>query len=126
MVDESLARSLISDYRRSHGLSAVALDPQLERAAQRQALAMARANTLSHTVAGSLGARLDAAHVSAGDAAENVSAGYDGVRQALAGWEKSPPHKANLLGPRYTRIGVGSAYAPGSRYHRYWSLILTN
>ncbi len=42
----------ISAYRRAHGLSAVRADAALDRIAQRQATAMARAETVSHTVDG--------------------------------------------------------------------------
>ena len=124
-VDETEAQAMISAYRRAHGLRPVTFDAVLEGAAANQALAMARAGRLSHTLAGSLAERLDAAHVR-GAAAENVSAGYGSLAEALAGWRKSPPHDANLLNPNVTRMGIASAYAPESRYHQYWSLILAD
>lgn len=125
-VDLSEARDIISAYRRGHGLSALALDPALDQAAAAQAMAMARTDTLSHTVAGSLGERLGVAHVPNMTAAENVSAGYSSLADAIAGWRRSPPHNANLLDPDVRRMGIGSAYVQNSKYHVYWSLILTN
>jgi hypothetical protein len=33
--------------------------------------------------------------------------------QAIAGWMNSPPHRANIMMPSATEIGVGVAQAPG-------------
>jgi len=125
-VDESEARRLISAYRLANGRSALVLDPALEQAAAAQAMAMAQTNTLSHTVAGTLGERLDAAHIINKAAAENVSAGYSTLADAIAGWRRSPAHNANLLYPPMQRMGIGSAYVKNSKYHVYWSLILAD
>ena len=47
---------------------------------------------------------LNGAHFSA--AAENI--GYGGDAETLqSGWMHSPPHRANLLNPVYTEMGVG-------------------
>ncbi|HVB89068.1 MAG TPA: CAP domain-containing protein [Beijerinckiaceae bacterium] len=125
-VDESQACKLISAYRVAHGLSGLRLDPELEKAAAAQAMAMASTDTLSHTVAGSLRERLDADHIRNRAAAENVSAGYFTLADAIEGWRRSPPHKANLLDPMMRRMGIGSAYVQNSRFHVYWSLILAD
>lgn len=125
-VNENKARAIISAYRLAHGRSGLVLDPALERAAAAQAMAMARADTLSHTVAGTLADRLDLAHIPNMAAAENVSAGYMTLASAIAGWQKSPPHNANLLDPLMRRMGIGSAYVQNSQYHVYWSLILAD
>jgi uncharacterized protein YkwD len=125
-VDPIAARDMISNYRMARGLKAVAIDPALERVAQNQALAMAEADTLSHTIAGSLTTRLDDAGMSNTAAIENVSAGYDSLAAAFAGWRRSPPHDANLLSPNMRRMGIASATAPGSRYGIYWALVMTD
>jgi uncharacterized protein YkwD len=125
-VDQAEALAMVSEYRREHGLNGLQLDPTLEGAAASQAFAMASANELSHTVAGTLAQRLRAARVPPGAADENVSGGYNSIQSALTGWRKSPPHNANLLDPKMRRMGIGSAYAADSRYHQYWSLILAD
>jgi phosphoribosylpyrophosphate synthetase len=58
-VDTVAARDLISIYRRNNGLSTVALDPLLLAEAQKQADAMAAADSMSHEVRGTLQKRLD-------------------------------------------------------------------
>ena len=125
-VDAEAARRAIALYREAHGLGAVALDPALNRVAQRQADAMARADTLSHTLAGDLSARVAAEGVRRGAEAENVSAGYSSFERALAGWRRSPGHDANLLYRPIRRIGIAAASAPGTRYGTYWALVMTD
>jgi len=124
--DPAEAAILISQYREAHGLSAVVPDPTLQKLAQAQADAMAARNLLSHTVAGTLTQRFDAAHLSQVAAVENVSAGYFSQAAALAGWRKSPPHNANLLSPKMRRMGIAVAYAPGTRYLDFWALDMSN
>jgi uncharacterized protein YkwD len=44
----------------------------------------------------------------------------------MAGWRRSPGHNANLLDPQMRRMGVATAYAPGTRYKVYWALVMSN
>ena len=125
-VNQADARQAISAYRRAHGLAQVELDPALERVAQRQALAMASADELSHTVAGALPARLADGGADRSAAVENVSAGYRSLDSAIAGWRRSPAHKANLLFGPMRRMGIAAASAPDTRFKTFWSLVMTN
>ncbi|MFZ1079338.1 MAG: CAP domain-containing protein, partial [Methylovirgula sp.] len=61
-VDPAVAAAMISQYREAHALSAITPDPILQKLAQAQADAMAAHNILSHTIAGTLTARFDAAN----------------------------------------------------------------
>ena len=90
-LDPSEVQARITAYRRAHNLSPVTIDPALMALAQLQANAMARANHLSHEIAGNLDHRLNASHHAKGYAVENVSAGYANADAALAGWQRSPP-----------------------------------
>lgn len=125
-VDVDAARRAIAAYRAAHGLGEVAVDPALTRVAQRQADAMARADTLSHTLAGDLSSRVAAEGLHRGAEAENVSAGYPSFERALLGWQHSPGHDANLLYRPVRRIGIAAASAPGTRFKTYWALVLTD
>ncbi|MBY6241601.1 CAP domain-containing protein [Methylosinus sp. Sm6] len=125
-VDARAAREMISLYRRNNGLSALALDDTLQEAAQSQADAMAGANSLDHNVRGTLDKRLTARGLKSASAAENVSAGYHTLAEAFSGWRQSPPHNRNLLMKGATRMGIATAYAPGTRYRVYWALILAD
>lgn len=125
-VDPVAAAVMISRYREAHALAAVRPDPTLQRLAQAQADAMAARNVLSHEVNGTLTERFDAAHLAQAAAVENVSAGYYSLADVVAGWRKSPPHNANLLAPAMRRLGIATAYAPGTRYKVYWALDMSN
>lgn len=125
-VDPQIAAMMISRYREAHGLSAVTFDPTLQRLAQAQANTMASHNVLSHTIAGTLTQRFDAANLARATAVENVSAGYFSLPAALRGWRHSPPHNANLLAPKMRHLGIALAHAPGTRYLVYWALDMSN
>ena len=61
-LDPAEVRTRISAYRLAHNLQPVAIDPSLMALAQSQANAMARADHLSHELAGTLDHRLNASH----------------------------------------------------------------
>ena len=123
-VDAAAAASMISGYRQNNGLGAVVVDPELMKAAEAQSQAMARRNKLDHNVAGRLDQRLQAAGYDAGKAVENVSAGYHTLAEAFSGWRDSPPHRANMLAPAVTKLGIAASYAPDTKYKVFWTLIL--
>ena len=118
-TDAAQAASLISAYRVSRGLSPVAVDSRLNKAAEQQARAVAAAGQLSH---GAFADRMNAFGVM-GYSAENLSAGSTTVDGAIDRWKASPGHNSNLLMPQARRIGLARADATGG-YGRYWALVL--
>jgi uncharacterized protein YkwD len=58
-------------------------------------------------------------------AVENVGAGYH-LAEAFSGWRDSPPHRANMLKPGVTRMGIAAVYAPNSKYKVFWTLIMAS
>ena len=125
-LDPADVQARITAYRRAHALCAVTIDAGLMALAQAQADSMARANQLSHEISGSLDHRLNAARHPKGYAIENVSAGYADADAALAGWQRSPGHNANLLDTHMHRMGIAAADAPGTRFKTYWALMMTD
>lgn len=124
VVDATTAASVISDFRHANGQSTVAVDPVLMQLARNQADAMARADKLSHNLSGTPGNRARAAGYPFAKIAENVGAGHDTLADAFAGWKDSAGHRANMLMPGVTRIGIAVQQAPASRYKVYWAMIL--
>jgi uncharacterized protein YkwD len=59
-------------------------------------------------------------------AVENIGAGYHTLAEAFSGWRDSPSHKANMLKSGVTRMGMATAYAPGSKYKVFWTLVLAS
>ena len=54
----------------------------------------------------------------------NLSAGYRRMAEAFSGWRDSPQHDSVMRTPGATRMGIATAYAPGSKYQVYWALIV--
>ncbi|MFS0905847.1 CAP domain-containing protein [Priestia aryabhattai] len=52
-------------------------------------------------------------------AGENIAGGQTTPEAVMQAWMKSPGHKANILNPGFTQIGVG--YAKGGSYGHYWT-----
>lgn len=111
--------SMISQYRRAHGLPAVHADATLNGIAQAQANAMASRGTLSHSVAGSFASRVQ--HANLGAAGENVAMGQRSWADALRAWKSSAGHNRNLLMPGATRVGVAVAHGGG---RAYWAMVI--
>jgi len=123
-VDAQAAASMISGYRGNNGLSQVTVDPELMRFAAEQAKAMATHDKMDHDAAKPFAERIRAAGLGSGVAVENISAGYHTLAEAFSGWRDSPPHRANMLNAKVTRIGIATAYAPNSKYKVFWALVL--
>jgi uncharacterized protein YkwD len=123
-VDVDAARAMISGYRAANGLGPLTIDPELMKLASEQARAMAARDKLDHSVWLPFQERIQHSSFDAAIAVENIAAGYDTLAEAFSGWRASPPHRANMLNPAVTRMGIAAAYAPRSKYKVFWSLIL--
>src|SRR5438552_6020642 len=123
-IDAATAASMISGYRRNNGLGEVTVEPALMQLAEAQARAMAGRDKLDHNVIRAFPARLHDSGYDAKLAVENIGAGYHTLAEAFSGWRDSPPHRANMLKAGATRMGIAAAYAPGSKYKVFWTLIL--
>lgn len=123
-LDAEAAASMISGYRKNNGLPTVSLDPDLTSMAEAQAEAMAKRDKLEHNVKKPFLQRLKAAGYDAKAAAENIGAGYHTLAEAFSGWRDSAPHRANMLLPGATRMGIAAVPAPESKYQVYWALII--
>ena len=123
-LDAAAAQSMISGYRANNGLGAVTIDPELMKLAADQARTMAARDKLDHDVGRPFQARIQSSGFDAAVAVENIGAGYHTLAEAFSGWRDSPPHRENMLLRDATRIGIAAVYAPKSKYHVFWALIL--
>jgi uncharacterized protein YkwD len=99
----------VNRTRTAHGLQPVKLDTTLVRAARAHSAEMLRGNYFSH---GDFHSRMVAFHVRGPHAGENLAWGNGSYAQPsmiVAEWLASPDHRANLLHPGFTRIGIGLA-----------------
>lgn len=100
--------SVVNEVRAGHGLRPLRVDGALTRAARSYSATMIRTDVFTH---GSMGARL-AAHGARGPLfGENLAWGVGtraSARSVVRSWMASPGHRANLLRPGWTRIGIGA------------------
>jgi uncharacterized protein YkwD len=99
--------------RVDEGLSALRKNKCLRRAAVQQATLMAQREELFHQ---DLGAVLQECHLSS--AGENVAAGYpNGTSVVNSGWMHSDGHRANILNPTFTLMGIGARKGHNGRWY---------
>ena len=123
-VNAQALASIISNFRREHGLGPVTVDPELNRFAQAHARNMAAYNMMGHDVGTSFSERRRA--LRARVVVENVGAAYNNVSEAFASWRDSPSHRANMLDPDMTRMGVGAVPTSHNFYKSFWALVMAS
>ena len=122
-IASTSAASYMDAARRSNGLPAATPDSQLDRAALEQARYMAAAGEMTHTTRrGRDFASRKKDNDIKGTAAENVAYGATDIGSVMQMWMESPPHRRNMLDPRFSRFGVASA--SDAKGKRYWAMVL--
>ncbi|MFL5457038.1 MAG: CAP domain-containing protein [Myxococcales bacterium] len=103
----------IARLRAQHGLPALRRDAELDAVAELHSREMARTGTFAHVLPsdGNVGDRLDRAGYARRAAGENIGLGETPLA-AHAGIASSPAHLSNLLDPRFSRVGLGTARGP--------------
>jgi uncharacterized protein YkwD len=97
----------VNAARTAHGLRPLRLDLTLRSAARSHSADMLHRNYFAH---GAFAARMAAFHVQGRQAGENLAWGsgpYGRAGAMIGEWLASPEHRANLLSPVYSRIGIG-------------------
>lgn len=105
---ESALLREMNHVRVAHGLGALRLDGRLERAARAHSGEMLRTNVFAH---GDFAARMTRFRVRFSIAGENLAWGtgpLGSATQIVAAWLASPEHRANLLRPSFSRVGVAT------------------
>jgi uncharacterized protein YkwD len=100
--------------RGEKGLPPLKWDTSLAAAARQHALRLAQQDVLSHQLPGEpdLSARAGRAGARFSTIAENVAEGPR-VEEIHQQWMNSPPHRANLLDPELTSVGIAVAKGNG-------------
>jgi uncharacterized protein YkwD len=123
-LDPPAALAAINAFRAENGLKPLVLDERLSRAAAMQSEAQAGRSWIGHS--GSDGSTPKARTLRAGYhakiASENVASGQKSFADVLSFWKQSSGHRANLLRPNVTAIGVAMAKNKSGR--PYWTLVL--
>ena len=106
---ESSLLEAVNAARLAHGLRPLRVDPTLTRAARAHTIDMLQRDYFAH---GAFARRMAQFHVQAARIGEDLAWGNGAWAQATAvvrEWLASPAHRANVLDPRFGRIGIGAA-----------------
>ncbi|MEW1825792.1 CAP domain-containing protein [Streptomyces sp. NPDC088196] len=112
---------LTNAERARAGLRALAVDPLLTAAAQAHSTDMVARAFYSHTSPDGSQPwdRAAAAGSRRRTIGENIACGQRSAAEVVEGWMNSPGHRANILKPDFTHIGIG--FAGGGQNGTYWT-----
>jgi uncharacterized protein YkwD len=120
-IYEQRVFELTNAERAAAGCPALASSAQLDAAARRHTVEMARTGNFSHTgVDGSTPAqRVTDAGYRYRIVAENIAAGQTSAHEVVRAWMNSASHRANIVNCELRDLGVG--YAVGANDRPYWT-----
>ncbi|WAH37612.1 CAP domain-containing protein [Alicyclobacillus dauci] len=112
--------NLVNQERQKNGLAPLTISKSLDNVAQTKAQDMINENYFDHTSPkyGSPFNMMSTFGIHYTYAGENIAAGQPDAATVMKDWMNSPGHRANILDPHYTEIGVGEAH--GGSYGTYW------
>jgi uncharacterized protein YkwD len=124
-AEESELTDLINAERISHGLGPVRLSNVLTQVARAHSQDMIDRDFFDHANPDGWGPgdRLDNAGYNWMNYGENIGGGYSSPELMSNGWMNSSGHRANMLDPELTEIGV--AYVAGGFYGHYWTALFS-
>lgn len=110
---------LVNQERVKAGLNTLTISQPAKTAAQVRAKEIEK--TFSHTRpdGSSFGSALAEQGVTIRNAGENIAIGQKSPEEVMKGWMNSSGHRANILNPNYTSIGVGCYQNASGTY--YWT-----
>ncbi|MEU2267481.1 CAP domain-containing protein [Streptomyces olindensis] len=124
LADTAAAVTDLTNRERARaGLPPLAVDPLLTAAAQAHSADMVARAFYSHTAPDGSRPwdRAAAAGSTRRSIGENIACGQRSPADVVEGWMNSPGHRANILKPGFTHIGIG--FAGGGRAGTYWTQV---
>lgn len=112
---------LVNVERAKRGLAPLKNNWQLSRCARIKSQDLRDRNYFSHIspTYGSPFQMMRAFNIPYSTAGENIAEGSPTAAMVMSMWMNSSGHRANILNPSFTEIGVG--FAEGGTYHYYWT-----
>lgn len=123
---ENVPSDLIAAHnsiRSAAGERTLSMNSALSLAAQRQANYMASIDQSTHTGKGGTTPQqriAEAGYPMTGGTGENCAAGQGTIEALMNAWMNSSGHRANILRPQWTEMGVGYAYRESGTYRHYF------
>jgi uncharacterized protein YkwD len=112
--------NIVNEERAKLGYDSLTRDPELDAVAFAHSEAMRNEGRIFHEGGpdGTLSGRLGTAGIIYTTAGENVAYGQSTPESVMNAWMNSPNHRANILNPVFTHVGIGLA-TPGN----YWTQV---
>jgi len=119
------ALSILNDYRKRSGISALQVNARLSAAANSYAKLMADSHWFGHQGpdGSSPQGRIAAAGYKGQFKGEALAGGQSTAQQVINTWLQSPAHAAILLEPTSVEVGIGYYFNAADTYGHYWSLV---
>ncbi len=117
---EKRVAELVNEIRRENGLGELTLSEDLSNGAREKSRDMREQGYFAHEspTYGSPFAMMKTFGISYRTAGENIAMGYSTPEEVVDAWMNSEGHRANILNPSFTRIGVG--YVSDGSYWTQW------
>lgn len=114
---------LINHQRARQSLQPLARQPKLSVAALAHARVMGRTGCVDFECAGtSVDRRIAGNGYQYGQSRSYIGAGYGNSGAALAAMMRETRGRELVLSPAFRHVGIGYAFAPGTRYRNYWTI----
>lgn len=114
---------LVNEERTKVGLSEVTLDRSLEAAALIRAKEIETSFSHTRPDGRSFSTVLTDNGITYRGSGENIAWGQRSPQEVMKGWMNSEGHRANILNPKFTKIGVG--YYQNAAGRNYWTQLFT-
>lgn len=115
--------ALVNKERAKEGLSPLTIDTKVQAAAQVRAKECEKLFSHTRPDGSSFSTALKEQNVSYRSAGENIAWGQHSPQQVMDAWMNSPGHRANIMNPNFTTIGVGYYENVGGT--DYWCQLFT-
>lgn len=118
---ENEVLALVNEERAKVGLKPLEMDWELARVARMKSQDMAEKGYFSHTspTYGSPFDMMKQFGIQFKGAGENIASGQRTPQEVMNSWMNSQGHRANILKPEFTHLGVG--YFRGGQYGHMWT-----
>lgn len=114
---------LVNEERTKAGLKEVTLDTNMEAAALVRAKEIEKSFSHTRPDGRHFSTALQEQNVTFKGAGENIAWGQSSPEAVMNAWMNSEGHRANILNPNYTKIGVG--YYQNANGTNYWTQLFT-
>lgn len=115
---------LVNEQRAANGLSKFTTDSKLTQVAKTRAKELTQEYSHTRPDGTSCFTAFSEVGIYYSSAGENIAEGYKTPESVVEGWMNSEGHRANILNPKFSKMGVG--YAEDSGNGRYWVQVFTS